>query len=171
MLPRSTQQRTQRETMGLGGRTHEIRRLIGRSLRAAVNLEKLGPRTCLLDCDVLQADGGTRTAAITGGYAALVIALRKLIQNDVIPADTIKTAVAAVSVGMINGESLLDLCYIEDSSAEVDANIVMTGQGSFVEVQSTAEGNIFSRSDLDQMLNLASYGIEQLLAAQKAVLG
>lgn len=170
MLPRSTQQRKARETRGLGGRTQEIRRLIGRSLRAALDLEKLGTRTCLVDCDVIQADGGTRTAAITGGYVALVIALNKLMHDDIIPADTIKTGVAAISVGMVDDIPMLDLCYQEDSSADVDVNVVMTSQGDFIEVQSTAEREPFSRSTLDSMLKLAYKGIGELLTIQASVL-
>lgn len=170
MLPRSTHQRTSRETFGLGGRTQEIRRLIGRSLRAAINLEKLGPRTFIVDCDVLQADGGTRTAAITGGYAALEIALRKLVQSEQIPAEALRNSVAAVSVGVVNGMPMLDLCYEEDSRAEVDANIVMNSLGHFIEVQTTAESEPFTRSTLDKLLNLAYQGIGNLLAMQRAVL-
>jgi ribonuclease PH len=170
MLPRSTHQRKARETRGLGGRTQEIRRLIGRSLRAAVDLEKLGTRTCLVDCDVIQADGGTRTAAITGGYVALVLALNKLVNRDIIPADTIKTGVAAISVGVVDNIPMLDLCYQEDSSADVDVNVVMTSQGDFIEVQSTAEREPFSRSTLDSMLKLAYKGIGELLTIQASVL-
>jgi len=170
MLPRSTHQRTPRETNGPGGRSHEIRRLIGRSLRAAIDLNKLGERTCIVDCDVIQADGGTRTAAITGGYVALAIALNKLIQAGLIPPDTIKTAVAAVSVGIVRGTPMLDLCYEEDSAAEVDMNVVMTARGEYVEVQSTAEGTPFSRSTLNELLDLAYQGIIELLDIQRQVL-
>jgi ribonuclease PH len=170
MLPRSTQTRSRRETHGLGGRTQEIRRLIGRSLRAAVDLEKLGQRTCIVDCDVIQADGGTRTAAITGGYVALRLALQKLIDQGQIPADTIQESIAAVSVGMVNGRALLDLCYDEDSAAEVDVNIVMNGEGKYVEVQGTAEGALFSRPTLEELLDLASKGISELLEIQEDVL-
>ncbi len=170
MLPRATHTRTPRETNGPGGRTQEIRRLIGRSLRAAVDLEKLGERTCTIDCDVLQADGGTRTAAITGGYVALVIALRKLIAANAIPADTIKTAVAAVSVGIVHGTPMLDLCYEEDSSADTDLNIVMNSQGEFIEIQGTAERSPFSRATFDTLLNLAYKGIGGLLETQREAL-
>ncbi len=170
LLPRSTYRRTPRETSGLRGRTQEIRRLIGRSLRAAVDLTSLDERTCIVDCDVLQADGGTRSAAITGGYVALAIALRKLIQGGLLPPAVLKTAVAAVSVGVIGGQPVLDLCYEEDSIAEADVNVVMNAAGDFIEVQGTAEGVPFSRATLDELLNLAQTGIGQLLAAQRAVL-
>jgi ribonuclease PH len=171
LLPRATHTRTQRETRGLGGRTQEIRRLIGRSLRAAVNLELLGERTCIVDCDVLQADGGTRTAAITGGYVALALALRKLISAGEIPLEAMAAPVAAISVGMVEDQLLLDLCYAEDSTADVDVNIVMNAEGEFIEVQGTAEGATFSRQTLDQMLDLAHMGISELLEIQKSVLG
>ena len=171
MLPRSTHTRTPRETSGLGGRTQEIRRLIGRSLRGAVNLELLGARTCIIDCDVIQADGGTRTAAITGGYVALMIALRRLIQVGQIPAEALQCSVAAISVGLVNGEALLDLCYAEDSHAEADANIVMNSLGQFIEVQITAEDRSFSRSQLNTLLDLASSGIQQLFSIQQSYLG
>jgi len=170
MLPRATHTRTPRETNGPSGRTQEIRRLIGRSLRAAVDLEKLGPRTCTIDCDVLQADGGTRTAAITGGYVALAIALNKLIAAGEIPPDTIKTAVAAVSVGIVHGMPMLDLCYEEDSSADTDLNIVMNARGEFIEIQVTAERVPFSRTTLDNLLNLAYKGIGGLLEMQRDTL-
>lgn len=170
MLPRATERRTPRETNGLGGRTQEIRRLIGRSLRAALDLEKLGPRTCIIDCDVLQADGGTRTAAITGGYLALALALRKLIQEQVVPPDALKPPIAAVSVGMVHGIPLLDLCYAEDSAAEVDLNVVMNAEGQFIEVQGTAEGKPFSKAELDHLLDLANAGIGKLLTIQHEVL-
>jgi ribonuclease PH len=167
MLPRSTQIRTPRETNGLGGRTQEIRRLIGRSLRTVVNLELLGQRTAILDCDVLQADGGTRTAAITGSYLALAIGLLKLIKNNELPSDVLRSPIAAVSVGILAGIPLLDLCYAEDSQAEVDANIVMNADGEFIEIQSTAERNTFNRNQFDQLLNLAYQGIGELLTFQK----
>lgn len=170
MLPRSTQERTPRETLGLGGRTQEIRRLIGRSLRAAVDMRLLGERTVTIDCDALQADGGTRTAAITGGYVALALALRKLIRQGMVPAAVLKTAVAAVSVGVIQDEPFLDLTYEEDVRAEVDFNVVMTAQGEYVEVQGTAEGGPFSREMMDSLLALAEKGIRELLAAQKKAL-
>ena len=170
MLPSATRPRTPRETNGLSGRTQEIRRLIARSLRSAVDLEKLGPRTCTIDCDVLQADGGTRTAAITGGYVALALALRKLAHQGIIPADTVQTGVAAVSVGLVAGVPLLDLCYQEDSTADVDMNVVMTAQGDFIEIQSTAEGNPFSRLMFNQLLDLAGLGIQDLLKLQRDAL-
>jgi ribonuclease PH len=170
LLPRSTHRRTPRETRGLRGRSQEIRRLIGRSLRAAVDLHKLGERTCIVDCDVIQADGGTRSAAITGGYVALVIALRKLIRGGLLPPDVLKKAVAAVSVGIVNGEPVLDLCYEEDSMAEVDFNVVMTGEGEFVEVQGTAEGSPFDRQTMDQLVDLAAQGTRQLFEIQRTVL-
>jgi ribonuclease PH len=170
LLPRATQVRTQRETRGLRGRTQEIKRLIARSLRAAVDLEALGERQCIVDCDVLQADGGTRTAAITAGYVALAIAVDELIADGVIPRQTLRQPVAAVSVGIVGGEPHLDLCYQEDSQAEVDLNVVMTEDGRFVEVQGTAEGEPFGRAALDAMLELAEGGIRQLLGLQAEVL-
>ncbi len=170
LLPRSTHRRTPRETLGLRGRTQEIRRLIGRSLRAALDLGKLGERTCIVDCDVLQADGGTRSAAVTGGYVALVIALRKLIRGGLLSPEVLKTAVAAISAGVVGGQPVLDLCYEEDSIAEVDVNMVMNASGEFIEVQGTAEGAPFSRATLDELLDLAQEGIGKLLAIQRAVL-
>lgn len=170
LLPRSTHRRTPRETSGLRGRTQEIRRLIGRSLRAAVDLKKLGERTCTVDCDVIQADGGTRTAAVTGGYVALAIALHKLIRGGLLPAEVLKPAVAAVSVGVVGDQPLLDLCYEEDSIAEVDVNVVMNAAGEFIEIQGTAEGEPLSRATLDELLNLAQGGITRLLEIQQAVL-
>ena len=171
LLPRSTHTRTSRETHGLGGRTQEIRRLIGRSLRAAVNLELLGEHTCIIDCDVLQADGGTRTAAITGGYVSLALALQKLIAAGEIPLEVLAKPVAAISVGILRGEPLLDLCYAEDSTAEVDFNVVMNAAGEFIELQGTAEGATFSRQMLETMMDLAHKGIKELLLIQKTVLG
>jgi ribonuclease PH len=167
MLPRSTHQRKPRETDGLSGRTQEIRRLIGRSLRQALDLEKLGPRTCIIDCDVLQADGGTRTAAITGGYVALALAIKKLARQGILPEDTMKAGVAAISVGIVSGIPMLDLCYQEDSSADVDMNVVMTSGGEFIEVQSSAEGQVFPRTALNQLLDLAQLGIDKLMALQQ----
>jgi len=167
MLPRATLRRTPRETSGPGGRTHEIRRLIGRSLRAAVDLQKLGPRTCIVDCDVLQADGGSRAASITGGYVALALALNKMIQQGILPPDTLKSRVAAVSVGVVERQPVLDLCYLEDSQAAVDANVVMNAQGEFIEFQSTAEGDPFPRATLEALVNLAYKGIGELLAQQQ----
>jgi ribonuclease PH len=170
LLPRSTQRRTRRETMGLRGRTQEIQRLIGRSLRMAVDLELLGERTIIVDCDVLQADGGTRTASITGGYVALALAVRKLIAQEAVPAQVLVTPVAAVSLGLVEEQLLLDLDYAEDSAAMADFNMVMTGDGRLVEVQGTAEAAPFDRAALDEVLDLAAYGIEQLLVRQQQVL-
>ena len=170
LLPRSTQRRTPRETLKLGGRTQEIRRLIGRSLRAAVDLDLLGPRTCIIDCDVLQADGGTRTAAVTGGYVALAIAINKLVQEDKLPPNVMKKIITAVSVGVVDNVAMLDLCYAEDSIAEVDINVVMTSGGEFIEIQGTAEKSPFSRAMLDQLLGLAIKGIVELAEIQKNVI-
>ena len=172
MLPRATHTRSQREVERgrPGGRTQEIQRLIGRSLRGVVNLELLGPRTITLDCDVLQADGGTRTASITGGYVALSIAIRKLVAAGAVSPGVIQSPVAAVSVGIIKGETMLDLCYEEDSTAEVDFNVVMTGADEFVEVQGTAEGKPFSRAAMDEIIALARDGILRLFEAQKEAL-
>jgi ribonuclease PH len=171
LLPRSTQIRTTRENAMSGSRSQEIRRLIGRSLRAAVNLEKLGSRTFTIDCDVLQADGGTRSASITGGYVALMIALRKLIDSGAVPPGIIKGQVAAVSAGVVDGEVLLDLDYSEDSRAGADVNIVMNDRGEFIEVQGTAESAPFSREALIQVLDLAGKGIAKLFEIQRRVLG
>jgi len=170
LLPRSTHRRTPRETSGLRGRTQEIRRFIGRSLRAAVDLEKMGERTCIMDCDVIQADGGTRTAAVTGGYVALATALGRLIQGGLLPPEVLKPAIAAVSVGVVGGQPVLDLCYEEDSTAEVDVNVVMNATGEFIELQGTAEGRPFSRQTMDQLIDLATQGIRQLLETQRTVL-
>lgn len=169
MLPRSTHTRSPRETTP-GARSQEIRRLIGRSLRAAVDLKLIGERTLMIDCDVLQADGGTRTAAITGAYVALAIALDKLIRNKSASPRSLRPAVAAVSVGIIAGEARLDLNYAEDSRAEVDFNVVMTGAGEFVEVQGTGEASTFSRKQMDELLNLAKKGIDELLEIQRQTL-
>ena len=169
MLPRATHTRTQRE-LGRGGpsgRTHEIQRLIGRSLRAISNRKVLGERTITLDCDVLQADGGTRTAAITGAYVALAIACKRLRSEKKIAKSPIVTEVAAVSVGIVDGQLLLDLKYDEDSRAEVDMNIVCTGDGRFIEVQGTAEGSPFSREQMDDLLTLAKKGIGELVVHQR----
>ncbi len=163
MLPRSTHSRKARETSGLGGRTQEIRRLIGRSLRAAIDLKKLGERTFIVDCDVLQADGGTRTAAITGGYLALKMALQTLIEGGEVSPDVFLSPVAAISVSIIDRVPMLDLCYSEDVAADVDVNIVMNAAGEFIEVQGTAEGATFDRASLDNMLDLANTGIRELL--------
>jgi ribonuclease PH len=172
MLPRATLQRTPRETGrgGPSGRTHEIQRLIGRSLRAVADMALLGERTITLDCDVLQADGGTRTAAITGAYVAFALAARRLLRAGKIARTPVTNQVAAVSVGIVNGTPLLDLKYDEDSRAEVDMNVVCTGDGRFVEVQGTAEGTPFERAEMDQLLALAALGIERLIRIQRDVL-
>lgn len=172
MLPRSTVTRTPRDSARgrVAGRSQEIQRLIGRSLRAVTNLNALGERTLTVDCDVLQADGGTRTAAITGAYVALYQALQTLTRMGVIPAIPLKSAVAATSVGISHGNMLLDLCYDEDSSAEVDFNVVMTSEGKFVEVQGTAEAKPFTKETMDSLLSLAERGIRQLFAAQQLAL-
>lgn len=172
MLPRATQVRTQREaTKGkLTGRTMEIQRLIGRALRSVVDLKKLGERTIWLDCDVLQADGGTRTASITGAYVALADAVRTLLARKVLAQNPILDSIAAVSVGKVNGEACLDLAYEEDSHAEVDMNVVMTGSGKFVEIQGTAEKTAFDREELDWFLLLAEKGIKELMKFQEQAL-
>lgn len=170
LLPRSTQRRTRRERMGLRGRTQEIQRLIGRCLRLAVDLDLLGERQVIVDCDVLQADGGTRTASITGGYVALALALRDLVARDLVPAGVLVTPVAAVSLGLVDGRLLLDLDYEEDSGASADFNLAMTGDGRLVEVQGTAEAAPYERGQLDAVLDLAAAGIEQLLALQQETL-
>ena len=172
MLPRATKERTRREvTEGKqGGRSVEIQRLIGRSLRGAVSLDGLGERQITIDCDVIQADGGTRCAAITGGYVALALAIHHLKRTKKITSFPLKQQIAAVSVGMIKGVPALDLDYSEDAGADVDFNIVMTGSGEFMEVQGTAEGKPFSRQSLDHLLDLASIGLEQLFAAQREVI-
>jgi ribonuclease PH len=173
MLPRSTHERMQREAARgkQGGRTLEIQRLVGRALRAVVDLRALGPRTITLDCDVIQADGGTRTAAITGGYVALVLAVRALSKKKPAVQDPVRRSVAAVSVGIVDGRVCLDLDYAEDSTAEVDLNVVATGEGALVEVQGTAEGKPFPRTDLDRMLDAALEGIARLRDLQAAALG
>ncbi len=171
MLPRSCTQRISREKGGGSGRTQEIQRLVGRSLRAVVDMAKLGERTVKIDCDVIQGDGGTRTASITGGFIALVLALRKIRKAGLISVIPLKDSVAAVSVGIKDGRAVLDLNYAEDSKAEVDMNIVMLGSGDFVEVQGTAEGKAFTKKQMDAMLALAQKGIRELSAVQKRVLG
>jgi ribonuclease PH len=172
MLPRATQTRTPRETGrgGPSGRTHEIQRLIGRSLRAVADMKALGERTIAIDCDVLQADGGTRTAAITGAYVAFALANRRLMEAGKISRSVVMNQVAAVSVGVVDNTALLDLKYDEDSRAEVDMNIVCTGDGRFIEVQGTAEREPFSRSQMDDLLELARQGIATLIGLQKAVI-
>ncbi len=170
LLPRSTQVRTPRERSGARGRTHEIQRLIGRALRASVDLEALGERQIIIDADVLQADGGTRTAAITGGYVALALALRRLVEEGKVTAHVFKPAVAAVSVGMVDGIPMLDLAYEEDLHADVDMNIVMNAVGDYIEIQGTAEGAPFSRATLNSLLDLAWKGIQELLKIQQEVI-
>ena len=171
MLPRSTHTRIQRETQGTKGRTQEIQRLIGRALRAVIDLDKLGARTLWIDCDVLQADGGTRTASISGAYVAVVDAIEKLKNEGEIEEDPLGDSVAAVSVGIIDNTPMLDLCYTEDATAEVDMNIVMTGQGNFVEVQGTAEGNPFTLDQMQHLIALAQKGISEIVQLQRDVLG
>lgn len=170
MLPRATHQRISRSRGSESARSREISRLIGRALRASVDVNKLGPRTVIVDCDVLQADGGTRTASITGGYVAVALALQKLIELDQLPVDALITPVAAISVGLVKQELLLDLCYEEDSIAEVDFNVVMTGTGKFVEIQGTAERAPFDQAALLALIDLARQGIEQLLTQQATLL-
>jgi len=172
MLPRATTDRTQREAArgGQGGRTMEIQRLIGRSLRACVDRAALGERVITLDCDVLQADGGTRTAAITGAYVALVDAVATLTKRNAIKRNPILGAIAAVSVGVYNGVPVLDLDYAEDSNCDTDMNVVMNDGGGFIEVQGTAEGHAFRRDEMNAMLDLAAKGIGELVAAQRAAL-
>jgi len=171
MLPRSTGFRRRRETGTIQGRTHEIQRLIGRSLRSATNLHLLEKNTVWIDCDVIQADGGTRTASITGGFVALICALRKMHDKGVIKEFPVKEFLAAVSVGIVNKQSVLDLNYDEDKDAEVDMNIVMLSSGKFVEVQGTAEGKTYSRQQLSIMLDLAELGIRSHIDSQKKILG
>jgi ribonuclease PH len=172
MLPRATKTRTSRETSTgkPNGRTFEIQRLVGRSLRGVTNLAALGPRTIWIDCDVIQADGGTRTAAITGAYIALADALHTLRKNGQISTLPLKDFVAATSVGVVEGQALLDLCYAEDSMADVDMNVIMTGGGKFIEVQGTAEESPFDRGQLDAMLTLAAKGIQDLILLQRRLL-
>ena len=169
MLPRSTLTRTPRDRSR--GRSEEIQRIIGRSLRAAVNLSALGERTFIIDCDVLQADGGTRTAAITGGYVALYQAFHNLRKQGILPFMPLNKMIAAVSAGIVDGEILLDLCYEEDYRAEVDFNVVMTDKSEFVEIQGTAESKPFNRKVLNRLLDLAEKGIKELFEVQKSVLG
>jgi ribonuclease PH len=173
MLPRATSTRTQREAAAgkVGGRTQEIQRLIGRSLRSVTNLPALGERTVWMDCDVIQADGGTRTASITGSFVALALALEKLKERGVFSTVPLIDYVAAISVGIVDGEPLLDLAYDDDSRAQVDMNVVKTGSGQFIEVQGTAEGLPFDRQSLDTLLTLADQGIARLVEKQKAIVG
>jgi ribonuclease PH len=173
MLPRATQNRTMREAVSgrVGGRTHEIQRLIGRALRAIVNLDVIGEKTIWIDCDVIQADGGTRTASITGGYVALVEALWSMKRRGVIEKIPLRDSVAAISVGLVGGEIILDLSYEEDSKAEVDMNFVMTGKGLLIEVQGTAEKTPFTKEHFDTMYQYACKGIAEITRQQKVVLG
>jgi ribonuclease PH len=173
MLPRATTTRTQRESTAgrVGGRTQEIQRLIGRSLRAVTRLEELGERTITLDCDVIQADGGTRTASITGAFVALVLAANRMREQSMIRTMPVPDFVAATSIGIVKGEPMLDLAYIEDSAAEVDMNVVKTGAGLYIELQGTAEAVPFGREALNQMLDLADTGIRQLIALQRGFVG
>jgi ribonuclease PH len=172
MLPYSTLQRKQRDiTKGkIDGRSQEIQRLIGRAMRAAIDLDKLGSRTIWVDCDVLQADGGTRTAAITGAYVAMALATRRLVAEGKLPSDPMRHAVAAVSVGILEKQALLDLCYTEDAAAEVDLNMAMTAAGEFIELQGTGEESTFSQAQLGEMLDLGRSGIAKLLSLQQAAL-
>ncbi len=173
LLPRSTMQRTPRDiTRGhINGRTQEIQRLIGRSLRSVVNLEMLGERTIWIDCDVIQADGGTRTAAITGAFVALARALSAMLQNGTLKTMPLKSFVAATSVGIVNDERMIDLCYVEDSNALIDMNVIMTDKGQYVEVQGTGEGGPFSKEDMEILLGLAEKGIMQLIEIQRQAIG
>jgi len=170
LLPRSTLTRTPRETQGLKGRTQEIRRLIGRSLRMAVDLTLIGERTLLIDCDVIQADGGTRVASVTGGYVALALGLNKLIASGKIPAKALHPPIAAVSVGILHGQPILDLNYDEDRLADVDLNIVKNAANQFIEIQGTAEGQPFTQAALNKMLKLADQGIQEIISLQKSAL-
>jgi len=169
MLPRSTNTRMNRERSGPSGRSHEIQRLVGRSLRAVVEMAKLGERTVWMDCDVIQADGGTRTAAITGSFIAMADAIGTVVKAGVLPSTPVRDCVAAISVGIVGGVPALDLNYVEDSTAEVDMNVVMTGAGAFVEVQGTAEQTPFGRDGLAAMLALAEQGIGRLIGLQRRV--
>ncbi|HAB29567.1 MAG TPA: ribonuclease PH, partial [Gemmatimonadetes bacterium] len=171
MLPRATHTRSGRERSRVGGRTQEIQRLIGRSLRSVIDMKALGQRTVIVDCDVLQADGGTRTASVTGASAALWSAFDGLVKGGMIERNPMREMVAAVSVGIVDGEPVLDLDYPEDSTAQVDMNVVATEAGNFIEVQGTAEGHPFRRDELDELLGLATEGISALVRAQKAALG
>ena len=173
MIPRATGERNQRESAKgkLTGRTMEIQRLIGRALRTAVDLEKLGERTITIDCDVIQADGGTRTTSITGGYIALALAMKKLVAEGVLAENPIISNVAAISVGIVNGTPVLDLKYTEDSAAEVDMNVVMNGEGKFVEVQGTGEEATYTRKELNEMLDLAEKGLKEIMELQNRIIG
>ncbi len=167
MLPRATQTRTQRENQRPSGRTQEIQRLIGRSLRAIVDMKSLGERQIFIDCDVILADGGTRCASVTGAYVAMALAIKKLLARNTLKKSPIISEVAAISVGMLNNTAILDLCYDEDSTAEVDMNVICTGAGKFIELQGTAEREPFSRDQMNEMLDLAEKGINQLFTIQR----
>lgn len=173
MLPRATGERNQRESAKgkLTGRTMEIQRLIGRALRAAIDLDKLGERTVTIDCDVIQADGGTRTTSISGGFIALALAMKKLVSDDVLKQNPIVSNVAAISVGIVNNTPMLDLKYTEDSLAEVDMNVIMNGKGEFVEVQGTGEEATYTRAQLNQLIDLAEEGIKHIIEIQNQVIG
>ena len=171
LLPRSTQTRVARETKGVGGRTHEIQRLIGRSLRAAVNLHEMPEISIKIDCDVLQADGGTRTTSISGGFVALYLALQKLVREGRLARNPVKEYVAAVSCGICHGEPVLDLDYAEDSHADADTNFVLTESNRIVELQATAEGATFNEAEFNELFRLAKAGIHQIITLQKKVLG
>ncbi len=170
MLPGSGEERIRRERRGAKGRTKEIQRLIGRSLRAGIDLEKVGPRTLWIDCDVLQADGGTRTASITGAWVALNLAVQKMLEAGDIESDPMTGKIAATSVGIVEGEERLDLCYEDDFNADVDMNVVMNEEGEFIEIQATGEEAVFSREQHDRLLDLAEKGIEELLEVQEKAL-
>ena len=172
MIPRATGERNQREAAKgkLGGRTMEIQRLIGRALRAAIDLEKLGERTITIDCDVIQADGGTRTTSITGGYIALALAVKKMMESGVLTINPLKGNVAAISVGIVGGEPMIDLDYNEDSAADVDMNIIMNCKGEFVEVQGTGEEATYTRAQLNQLIDLAEEGIKEIIKIQNSVI-
>lgn len=173
MIPRATGERNQRESAKgkLSGRTMEIQRLIGRALRAAIDLDKLGERTVTIDCDVIQADGGTRTTSISGGYIALALAMKKLVNEGILAENPIISNVAAISVGIVGGTPMLDLKYSEDSAAEVDMNVVMNGEGRFVEVQGTGEEATYTRAELNELLDLAEAGINEIIELQNKVIG
>ncbi|MCK9582971.1 MAG: ribonuclease PH [Endomicrobiales bacterium] len=171
MLPRAGKERSSRQKGSSGGRSQEISRLIGRSLRAVVDMQKLGPRTIILDCDVIKADGGTRTASINGSFIALALAVKKLLKAGKITQNPINDYLGALSVGIVDGKKIPDLCYEQDVKAEVDMNIVSTGAGKLVEVQGTAEGKVFSRKDLNDLIDLAQSGIKEIIATQKTIMG
>lgn len=173
MIPRATGERNQRESAKgkLSGRTMEIQRLIGRALRTAVDLDKLGERTITIDCDVIQADGGTRTTSISGGFIALALAVKKLMKDRVLSVNPIVSNVAAVSVGIVRGTPMLDLMYTEDSAAEVDMNVVMNGKGEFVEVQGTGEEATYTRKELNELIDLAEVGIKKIIKLQNEIIG